>query len=56
MLKWAECNSGPATVGSVVCTVYMSGQPCKPCILCEIGCRKYAVRNGVSPSLFVNPV
>ena len=26
MLKWAECNSGPATVGSVVCTVYTSGQ------------------------------
>jgi len=35
-LEWSECNSGQATVGSDVCTVYTSGQPCLPCVLCEI--------------------
>jgi len=36
-LEWPECNLDQATVGSVVCTVYTSGQPCKPCGLFEIG-------------------
>jgi len=34
-LEWPMCNSDLATVGSVVCTDYTSGQPCKPCVLCE---------------------
>ena len=34
-----ECNSDKATVGSVVCTVYMDGQPYKPCVLCQTGFR-----------------
>ena len=29
--EWPECNSNKATVGSVVGTVYMDGQPYKPC-------------------------
>ena len=27
-LEWPECNAVQVTVGSVVCTVYTSGQPC----------------------------
>ena len=34
-LEWPERNSDKATVGSVVCTVYMDGQPYKPCVLCR---------------------
>ena len=36
-LEWPECYSDKATVGSVVCMVYMDGQPYKPCVLCETG-------------------
>ena len=36
-LEWPECNSEKARVGSVVCTVYTDGQPCKPCVLCQTG-------------------
>ena len=36
------CNSDKATFGSVVCTVYMDGQPYKPCVLCQTGFREIA--------------
>jgi len=36
-LEWPECTWDQAIVGLVVCTVNPSGQPCKPCVLCEIG-------------------
>ena len=32
-LKWPECNSDKAMVGSVVCTVCTDGQPYK-CVFC----------------------
>ena len=38
-LKWPECNSDEAMVGSVVCTVYTDGQPHKLCVLCQTGLR-----------------
>ena len=41
-LEWPEGNSDKATVGLVVCTVYMDGQPYKPCVLCETGLRYHA--------------
>ena len=36
-LKWPECNSDKATVGSDACTVYTDGQPYKSCVLCGKG-------------------
>ena len=46
-LEWPKCKSDKATVYSVVCTVYTGGQPCKPCVLCEMGfrCNKYLTDN-----------
>ena len=45
-----ECNLDEATVGLVICTAYMDGQPYKPCVLCQTGFRYRTVSHCLSLS------